>query len=59
MEQWLKDKDHTSALLGIVISLLCLVAFGADNFIIPSMLGILGVLTLLRGKFEREEAVQL
>ena len=59
MEQWLKDKDHTSALLGIVISLLCLVAFGADNFVIPSMLGILGVLTLLRGKFEREEAVQL
>ena len=59
MEQWLKDKDHTSALLGIAISLLCLVAFGADNFIIPSMLGILGVLTLLRGKFEREEAVQL
>lgn len=59
MEQWLKDKDHTSALLGIAISLLCLVAFGADNFIIPSMLGILGVLTLLRGKLEREEAVQL
>lgn len=57
MEQWLKEKDHTSALLGLGISLLCLVAFGADNFIIPSMLGILGVLTLLRGKLEREEEV--
>ncbi len=59
MEQWLKDRDHISALLGLGLSLLCLIAFGADNFIIPSMLGILGVLTLLRGKLEeREEAVQ-
>lgn len=58
MEQWLKEKDHTSALLGLGISFFCLVAFGADNFIIPSMLGILGVLTLLRGKLEREEEVQ-
>lgn len=48
MEQWMKEKNHTSALAGIGISLLCLVIFGADSFMIPSMLAILAVLTLLR-----------
>ncbi len=48
MEQWLKEKRHTSALLGLALSLFCLILFGADNFLIPSMLCILGVLTLLR-----------
>ena len=49
LEQWLKEERHTSSLLGIGISLLCLIAFGADNFIIPSMIAMLAVLTLLRG----------
>lgn len=48
MEQWMKEKNHTSALAGIGISLLCLIIFGADSFMIPSMLAILAVLTLLR-----------
>ena len=55
LEQWLKDKKLTSALLGLGLSLLCLIAFGAENFIIPSMLAILGVLTLLRKPMEKEE----
>lgn len=57
MEQWLKEKDHTSALLGLGLSFLCLLAFGAENFLIPSMLAILGVLTLLRKPMEEREAV--
>ena len=48
MEQWMKEKNHISALVGIGISLLCLMAFGSENFIIPAMVGILGLLTLLR-----------
>lgn len=48
MEQWMKEKNHVSALVGIGISLICLIAFGAGNFIIPAMIGILGVLTILR-----------
>lgn len=47
LEQWLKDKKHTPALLGLGLSLICLIAFGAENFIIPSMLAILAVLTLM------------
>ena len=54
LEQWLKEKNHVNAITGLVISLLCLVLFGRDNFIIPSMLGILGVLTLLRKPLEKK-----
>lgn len=47
MEQWFKDKSHASAILGLGLSVLCLIAFGASNFIIPAMIAILGVLTIL------------
>lgn len=53
MEQWMKEKNHASAFLGLGLSLICLIAFGADQFMIPSMLAILGVLTLLRKPLEK------
>ena len=52
LEQWLKEKRHTSALLGLGLSLLCLLAFGPGDFIIPAMLAILLMLTGLRGRLE-------
>ena len=55
MEQWLKDKQHISALLGLGISILCLLIFGADNFIIPSMAAMLLMLTGMRKPIERRE----
>ena len=56
LEQWLKDENHTSALTGTGLSLLCLLIFGPENFIIPAMLAILAALTLLRRRLEGEEA---
>jgi 4-azaleucine resistance transporter AzlC len=56
LEQWLKEKNHVSSLLGLGLSLLCLIAFGADGFLIPAMLSILCVLTLLRKPMEKEGA---
>ena len=53
LEQWLKEKNHTSALAGLGISLLCLAAFGEENFIIPSMAGILIFLSILRRPLEK------
>ena len=53
MEQWIKEKDHTSACLGLGVSLVCLVVFGADSFIIPSMAAILIILTALRKRLEK------
>ncbi len=51
-EQWLTTKDHIPALTGLICTLLCLVVFGKDNFLIPAMLLITLVLTLLRGREE-------
>ena len=42
---------------GLAASAACLVFFGPDDFIIPAMLAILGVLTLLRGTLERKGAL--
>ena len=49
--------------LGLGVSLICLVIFGSSNFLIPSMLGITAALTLLRGPVEKraqkEEAARV
>lgn len=53
MEQWLKEKKHTSAILGLGLSAFCLFVFGSDNFIIPAMLAIFVTLTFLRKQMEK------
>ncbi len=52
LEQWMKEKKHISAVVGLLLSLLCLTAFGADNFVIPAMLAIFVSLTLLQGRLK-------
>jgi 4-azaleucine resistance transporter AzlC len=47
-EQWLSNKDHIPAITGLFSTLICLLAFGKEKFLIPSMLLITFVLTLLR-----------
>ena len=53
LENWLKEENHTSSLLGLGLPLVCLVLFGAQNFILPSMAAILLALTALRGRLEK------
>ena len=53
-EQWLTTKDHIPALTGLFSTLLCLIVFGSENFLIPAMLLITLVLTLLRKREEGE-----
>lgn len=53
-EQWLTTRDHIPALTGLLSTLLCLVIFGKDRFLIPAMLLITLVLTLLRRREEGE-----
>ena len=38
VDQWLKSKNHFSAIVGVAASALCLLIFGKDNFLIPAML---------------------
>ena len=47
VEQWLSSKDHRSAVIGVISSVICLIIFGADSFLIPAMLLITALLTLL------------
>lgn len=53
LEQWLKERDHTASLVGVGISIVMLLLFGPDSFLIPAMLSLLAALTLLRGRIER------
>lgn len=49
-EQWLEAHDHIPALIGLFSTLLCLLIFGRDRFLIPAMLLITFILTLFRGR---------
>ena len=51
-DNWLREKNHTSSVSGLFISAFCLLLFGADNFIIPSMMVILLFLTIYRKRKE-------
>ncbi len=54
LEQYLKEEKHWTALIGMVVSIVCLLIFKADNFMIPTMMGILALLTAFRKPIERE-----
>ena len=55
MDQWLKEDNHISSLIGLGVSLICLLIFGADSFMIPTMITIIVLLTVFRRKLEKEE----
>lgn len=48
VEQWLKEKSHLTALIGLGASIVCLFCCGPDSFMIPSMLVIFALLALWR-----------
>lgn len=52
-DQWLSTKDHVPALIGALSTAVCLLIFGSENFLIPSMLVIIASLSVL--KFIRKD----
>ncbi len=54
LEQWLKEKKHYTAVIGLFSSVVCLVLFGAEDFLIPTMVCIVGFLTIFRRPIEKE-----
>ena len=50
VEQWLSTRQHLPALTGLGGTLICLIVFGPEKFLIPAMLLITLVLTALQGK---------
>ncbi|MDW7613756.1 azaleucine resistance protein AzlC [Peribacillus simplex] len=55
IEQWMKEKKHQIALVGLGLSTVSLIIFGGNTFIIPAMAAILGMLTILRKPIEKGE----
>ncbi len=55
LEQWSREKRHISAYIGLAASILCLLVFGSDSFLIPTMVCITAFLTFLRRPIERKE----
>ena len=53
LEQWLTNKKHTPAMIGVGVSVICLLIFGSDKFLIPTMLVI--ALLLCVYKEERKD----
>ena len=58
MEQWLKEKHHASAWIGLAGSAGCLLMFGAESFMIPTMICILVMLTIFRKPIEKKVIMQ-
>lgn len=54
LEQWLKEKRHFSEWAGLASSAACLLIFGKDNFMIPTMICILLLLTAFRKPIGRK-----
>lgn len=52
VEQWLTTKNHRSALIGVITSILCLIIFGDDSFLIPTMIIIVSLLIAQKSKLE-------
>lgn len=55
LEQWLKEKNHISSIIGILASVICLLIFGADSFMLPTMIVILALLTIFKNKLAHRE----
>lgn len=54
IEQWLTAKKHTPAIIGVAVSVICLVIFGSEKFLIPTMLVIALVLCLYKEEHEND-----
>lgn len=53
LEQWLKERKHYTAVIGVLASVVCLLICGSDSFLIPTMVCILLLLTLFRKPIEK------
>ena len=53
IEQLRKEKRPYTAIIGFAASLICLIFFGSDSFLIPSMIVIVSMLTILKAPISR------
>lgn len=51
VEQWMEKKNRASVAIGLGCALLCLLLFGAERFLLPTMVGIMAILLVGRQRF--------
>ncbi len=54
VEQWLSTKNHIPALIGLGASVICLMIFGSDKFLIPAMILISVLLLVFQKQLEEK-----
>lgn len=59
LEQFLKEKRHISSLIGFGVAIICLIIFGSESFMIPTMVIIVALLALLRKPIEKTEKIEI
>ena len=57
LDNWLKEENHSFSLIGVVASVACLLVFGADGFMIPTLLCILAFISLIYTRGKERDAV--
>lgn len=53
VDQWRKTKDHFPAIIGLITSIVSLLIFGKDGFLIPTML-IISIILLIKYHIKKE-----
>ena len=56
MELWYRRSNRPAELIGLIAAVVCLAVFGADNFVLPTMLLIVAVILLGRKRLEKGRA---
>lgn len=57
LEQWCKEKQHLSSLIGLAASVACLMLFGPDAFLVPTMVTVVALLAVARRPIDRREGL--
>jgi 4-azaleucine resistance transporter AzlC len=55
VEQWIEAKSHLPAIIGLCSSLICLLIFGGNSFILPSLIITVTLLMAMRKQIQGEE----
>lgn len=55
LEQFLKEKRHISSYIGLGASVVCLIIFGSESFMVPTMVTIVALLAVLRKPIKKTE----
>ena len=53
VEQWMEKQNRPSVVIGLVCGLVCRLVFGADNFILPTMICVMVILLSCKKIFDK------